>query len=436
LAQWNSSNYRALILIEFERQPGMIRKIVLVTASVFCLNVLVGITYSSDWPQWRGPQRTGLSTETGLLKRWPEGGPTVLWQRDKLGAAYSSVAISGGRIFTQGNVDGKETLIALDEESGSPVWTHLPAPDAGGFTDRRGDGPRGTPTLENARLYAIGGKGDVSCLNAATGDEIWHKSLTRDFGGKIPGWGYSESPLIDGSRLIVTPGGRGGCVVALDKNSGETIWKSTDVTDDAHYSSAIAADVEGVHQIIQFTRLRVVGLQAENGKLLWSYDKSANRTANISTPIFLDGYVFSATGYGTGGGLVKLTRNGDAFNADEVYFAKSMQNHHGGMVVVDGYLYGFGSGGLICLDFKSGRLEWQNRSVGKGSLTYADGHLYCLGENHEVALVEANSNKYVETGRFRIADSGLSSWAHPVVANGRLYLRDQEKLTCYDIRQK
>lgn len=396
---------------------------------------------TGDWPQWRGPQRTGLSAETGLLKTWPAAGPSVLWKVDTAGVGFSTLAVSAGRIFTQGNLadaagEDRETILALDEKSGATVWKHVPAPEAPAFTHKRGSGPRGTPTIDGGRLYAVGGRGDVSCLEVETGKPVWHKSLTKDFGGSVPGWGYSESPLIDGARVIVTPGGSDGCIVALSKETGEIIWRSTDVKEGAHYSSAIAADVVGVHQIIQFTRERVVGLNAEYGTLLWSYNNSANRTANISTPIYADSCVFSASGYGTGGGLVKLTRAEDTFQANEVYFEKSMQNHHGGIVLVDGYLYGFGSNALICLNFKTGEVAWQNRSVGKGSLTYADGHLYCLGENQTVGLVEAKPKEYVEKGRFKIPDSGEHSWAHPVVANGCLYLRDQGTLTCYDVRKK
>ncbi len=285
----------------------------------------------------------------------------------------------------------------------------------------------------------------MTCLDARTGEVIWSLHLVKDLGGRVPGWGYSESPLVDGDHLIVTPGGDQGCLAALDKRTGKVVWRSKDVTDRAHYSSAIVANVDGVRQIIQFTGgggrrrdpgaspPRVVGVDAETGRLLWDYTNSANRTANVATPIYQDGYVFTSSAYGTGGGLVRLKRDGEKFAAEEVYFEKSMANHHGGIVLVDGYLYGFGSGGLICMNFKTGEIAWRARSVRKGSLCYADGHLYCLGERNEMALVEANPREYVEKGRFPTPQTDRPSWAHPVVANGRLYIRDQNLLLCYDI---
>ncbi|MGH7127325.1 MAG: PQQ-binding-like beta-propeller repeat protein, partial [Planctomycetaceae bacterium] len=248
------------------------------------------------------------------------------------------------------------------------------------------------------------------------------------------GWGYSESPLVEGDMLIVTPGGDDGALAALDKRTGEILWRSTDVTDRAHYSSPIAADIHGVRQIIQFTRERVVGLDAKDGRLLWEYDGSANDTANVATPIVKDEFVFTSSGYGTGGGLVKIIKDGDGMQAEEVWFNRSMANHHGGVILVEGHLYGFGSGGLICLDFETGEIAWRDRSVRKGSLTYADGRLYCLGEKNEMALVEANPREYVEKGRFELPDSGKPTWAHPVVANGKLFLRDQNTLTCHNVK--
>ena len=303
----------------------------------------------------------------------------------------------------------------------------------GGYRNNQGDGPRGTPTIDGKVVYVEGGNGDVSCHDVATGSTMWHLNMVADLGGRRPGWGYSESPLLDGDLLIVTPGGSKGAIAALNKNTGEVVWRSEGMTDAAHYSSPIIANVHGLTQIIQFTRERVVGVDAKNGKLLWSYKNSANGTANCSTPVYHDGFVFTASAYGTGGGLAKISRNGNRWSAEEVYFEKSMQNHHGGMVLVGDHLYGFGSGGLICMNYKSGDIAWSDRSVGKGSLMYADGHLYCLGEKNSLALVAASPKAYVEKGRISIPKTGRPSWAHPVVAGARLYIRDQNTLTCYDV---
>lgn len=408
---------------------------VMLTMTLACL-FATGLTIAGDWPQWRGQNRDGKSTDTGLLQAWPEGGPTALWTIDTIGDAYASMSVANGRIYTLGNVEDEPRIICLDEQSGDIVWSVRSPGEERAYDHNRGSGARGTPTVDGDRVYAIGGWGDLSCLDASTGKSLWQVHFLKDLegGNKPPKWGYSESPLVDGDRLIVTPGGDKGAVVALNKLTGDVIWRSTDVTDRAHYASAIVADVDGSHQIIQFTNQRIVGLDAETGALLWDYSGSANRTANVCTPIYADGYVFSSSAYGTGGGLVKLTRTDDGFKAEEVYFERSMANHHGGIVLIDGFMYGFGSGGLLCMDFKSGEIAWRDRSVGKGSLCYADGRLYCLGEKNAMALVEANPKEYVEHGRFELPKGEWPTWAHPIVANGRLYVRDMATLTCYDVR--
>ena len=401
-----------------------------------CLASLVFAAKPGDWPQWRGPDRDGNSTATGLMTSWPEEGPPVVWKNEKVGAAYSTVSIADGRVFTQGNVGDEGRIVCLEEATGETVWSVRSPAETSVYQHNRGDGPRGSPTVDGERVYVIGGGGDVTCLDAATGNVHWSLHLLDDLNGgkRPPGWGYSESPLIDGDRVIVTPGGSDGAVAALDKSTGKVVWRSTDVKDNAHYASAILAEVDGSRQIVQFTRDRLVGLDAETGKLLWDYAESANRTANVATPIYHNGHVFSSSAYGTGGGLVKLVRTGDEWKAEEVYFEKAMANHHGGIVLVGDHMYGFGSGGLICMEFLTGKIAWRNRSVSKGSLCHAEGHLYCLGEGNLVALVEANPKEYVEKGRFEIPDSGKPTWAHPVVANGVLFLRDQNTLTKYDIR--
>lgn len=409
-------------------------KIHVTTLVLFCfMSCSAGL--ADDWPQWRGPHRTGLSQETGLMQKWPEGGPKVVWKVEKVGKAYATVTIADGRVITQGNLGDEGRIHCFDEETGDLLWSVRPPREKKAFTHGRGDGPRGTPTVDGPYVYCEGGDGSLSCLKAESGDVVWSAHLIEDFGGKRPGWGYSESPLVDGDNLIVTPGGKGGAIVALNKLTGEVIWKSTDVTDPAHYCSAVAADIDGVHQIIQFTRKRVVGVDAQNGRLLWDYENSANGTANVATPIVKGNHVFSSSGYGTGGGLVKVTRKGADFQAEEVYFEKKMANHHGGIVLVGDHMYGFAKT-LICMDFLTGEIVWQNRSVGKGSLCYADGQLYCFSERNKMGLVSANSKEYEENGQFEVPDSGKSSWAHPVVANGRLYLRNQDTLTVYDISAK
>lgn len=305
----------------------------------------------------------------------------------------------------------------------------------GGYRNGQGDGPRGTPTLDGDRLYAEGAMGDLTCLDVETGKTVWHIHLVEDLGGRVPGWGYSESPLVEGDLLIATPGGKEGGLAALDKRTGEVVWRSDEVTQGAHYSSPVAAEIGGERQIIQFARKSVFGVSAADGRFLWEYEGANNGTANCMTPVVHEGHVFVASAYGTGGGLVEIaTIEGGGFRAREVYFEKRMQNHHGGLVRVGDEIYGFGSGGLIALDFRRGEILWSDRSVRKGSLIWADGRLYCLGERHEMALVDATPEAYRERGRFRIESRGRPSWAHPAIAAGKLYIRNQEKLTAYDLR--
>lgn len=585
-----------------------------------------------DWPQWRGPNRDGISVETGLLREWPENGPAVLWQVDSVGVGYSSLAIKDGRIFTQGDLDGVEHVIALNAADGKLLWAVQPGPtksllterlnnefkgldrnkdgevdelealqrfgwdftrfdkpaggdvearalsradaifanldkdgdgkltfaeagrifrdkfeqiDAedkqadvaklvaartaeamaldtnkdgklsrqevrdtaldrhfgridqrdpatnknddqltaeeiqafleknepgrdgvltkaeltdfyrrnkpagdgkltldelrgpfGGYRNGMGDGPRGTPTVDGNKVYAEGGNGDVTCLDAETGKTIWHVNLARDFGGGVPVWGYSESPLIVDGMVIVTPGGKNGTLVALDKQTGNIAWKSGEITEGAHYSSPLVAEIAGVRQIVQFSGASVFGVSIKDGKFLWRYKNPANGTANCCSPIVDQDHVFGSSSYGTGGGLAKITKTDDKFAADQVYFETKMDCHHGGIVKIGNYMYSNGGGPLICMDFMSGKIQWQNRSVGKGALVAADGMLYLLSEGHEVALVDASPGEYTEKGRFKIKSHGRPSWAHPVVAGGRLYIRDQESLTAYDVRAK
>ncbi|MDA1163671.1 MAG: PQQ-binding-like beta-propeller repeat protein [Planctomycetota bacterium] len=586
-----------------------------------------------DWPQWRGPNRDGISSDTGLLKEWPENGPKLAWQVDSVGVGYSSLVVKDGRVFTQGDLDGVEHVIALDAKDGKLLWAVQPAPvvsllkeklaseikrldtnndgmvtevealarfgwkwndynkpadeeldaiaarrsavllkeldkdgdgtlsydeagrflqnewqridradkDAvaealagkrtvaylkaldkdedgsitrqesrgswldrqfgrfderdpntnrgddilttdeikaalikfeagqdgaisneelrlfyvatrangdgvlsdqelrvaiGGYRNGMGDGPRGTPTVDGSRLYAEGGNGDLVCLDVETGETLWYVNLSSDFGGGRPGWGYSESPLIAGDFVIVTPGGKGGTLVALNKENGDVAWQSAELNEGAHYSSPTLANINGVQQVVQFARQSVFGVTLADGKPLWNYTAPANGTANCCSPIIDGNLVFASSGYGTGGGLAKVTLSGSIHVAEEVYFEKKMACHHGGIVKVGDYMYSCGSGTLICMEFATGDIKWQARGAGKGSLCYADGMLYMLGEGHTVALAEATPEGYHEAGQFKIEGHGRPAWAHPIVAGGKFYIRDQESLRVYNVSAK
>lgn len=386
-----------------------------------------------DWPQWHGPNRNAISSETGLMKAWPAAGPSVLWTVNGIGEGYGSISIKGERLFVQGVQAGKSVVFCLNRPDGKTVWTASLGPSLG---QDRGPGPRGTPTLDGDRVYALTENGDLACLKAADGVPVWQRNILKDFGGRNPKWLISESPLIDGDRLIVTPGGEGACIVALDKLTGKTVWTTKDLSDDAAYSSCIAVDVQGVRTIIGFTARAGVGVRASDGKLLWRYEPVSNRTANIATPVFNDNRVFYTSAYGTGCALLELKMQGNEITAQEVYFSSEMMNHHGGVVLIGGYLYGFNNAILSCIEFATGKTIWRDRSVGKGTLTYADGNLYLLSENNVVGLAEATPAGYREKGRFQIADQGWPSWAHPVVCGGRLYIRNQGALSCYSVKAR
>ena len=391
---------------------------------------------AADWPQWRGPKRDDLSTETGLLKQWPADGPPLAWKITGVGAGYSGVAVAKGKIFTMGDVGEESQLIALAEGTGKQLWVaRMGGPgEYGGYR-----GTRGTPTVDGDLVYALNQHGDLVCANAGSGKEVWRKSLKRDFGGGTPGWGYAESPLVDGDKVFCTPGGQRGAIVALNKKTGELVWQSKEFKDGAHYSSLIVENVFGQRQVIQLTSASVAGVAVADGKLLWRAQRRG-QTAVIPTPIFHDNCVYVTSGYGVGCNLFKLSNSGGSIQAEEVYANKTMANHHGGVILLGENLYGHSdSQGWICQNFKTGEKVWSNQGVGKGAIAYADGHFYIRSEggSGKIALIEATPASYKEKGRFAQPDrSGKNSWPHPVIANGKLYIRDQDVLLCYDVKAK
>lgn len=389
---------------------------------------------AGDWPQWRGPNRDDISTETGLLKDWPAGGPPLAWKARGLGVGYSSVAVAGGKIFTMGDSPDAGTVRALDAKDGSVLWTTPIGRPGGNYP-----GTRCTPTVDGTLVYALGQFGDFVCLEAATGKEVWKKSFGKDFGGSGGGWNYTESPLVDGNKVIVTPGGKNGAIVALDKKTGAVLWRATEYTDRAEYSSLITESIGGVRQYIQLTGESVAGVAAADGKLLWRAPRRGS-TAIITTPVYHNGHVYVTSGYGVGCNLFKITKTGAGFQTEQVYANKEMANHHGGVIRVGDHIYGHSdSKGWICQKFLTGEVVWSSNKIGKGSITCADGHFYLRSEGGKgtVALIEATPEAYKETGRFEQPErSGQNSWAHPVIANGKLYLRDQDLLLCYDVKQK
>lgn len=393
---------------------------------------------AADWPQWRGVNRDDISGETGLLKKWPEGGPKKVWAFEYAGLGYSGYSIVGGTLYTMGARDAVEYVIAVDTATGKEKWSVEAGPL---YTNGWGDGPRCTPTVDGDMVYAIGGRGNLVCLKAADGKKVWETDLVSDLGGKLQSWGYTESPIIEGDLVVATPGGAEGTVAAFDKKTGKKKWQTKDWTDNAQYSSIIGVNLNGGRQLIQLTMQTLAGVDPKNGKLLWR-SEFPGKTAVIPTPIFKDGQVFVAAGYGVGCKSVKV---GAGNKVEELYANTDMVNHHGGVVLVGDHLYGYSDrGGWTCMELKSGEVVWQEKAaLKKGAIHCADGMLYLLEEDSgTVVLIEATPKGWDEKGRFVIEPQTEQRnpkgkvWTHPVVANGRLYLRDQELLFSYDVSGK
>ena len=406
------------------------------------LLTMAALASAADWPQWRGPHRDGISEEKGLRKEWPKEGPPLVWRASGIiGRGYSTPAVVGDRIYLDGSegVDN-EFVEALSVKDGKRLWSTKLGSVGNPKQNPNFPTARSTPTVEQDVLYTLGSDGDLACIETASGKIRWKKSLRSDFGGKPGHWAYAESPLIDGETLVCTPGGAEATLVALKKSSGEVIWKcALPEADDAAYSSAIIFEAGGVKQYVQLLQKGLVGVDAKTGKLLWRYGKPVSiYDANIPSPIAGDGMVYVGSA-GTGGGAVKIKSQDGKFEAEELYFGPKYPTAIGGVVKVGKFLYGTGQA-LECFDFATGEIKWQDRSIGPAALCYADGMLYLHGENGEVALVESSSEGYHEKGRFAPPDQpGKSNamekaWAYPIIADGRLYLRDHDSLWCYKVK--
>jgi outer membrane protein assembly factor BamB len=369
-----------------------------------------------------------VSTEKGLLKDWPAGGPQLAWRVGGAGEGYSSFAVSAGRLFTLGALGDVEYVIVFDAATGKRLWqTAL----GRRFNNDRGDGPRATPTIEADRVYAFGANGDLAVLETGSGKTLWRVNVLQKFRGSNISWGLSESPLVLSDRILVQAGGRGAAIVALRKTDGSEIWRTQ--SDEPGYSSAVMHEVGGIREAVFFTGERALGVAVDDGRLLWSYDRVANRTANIATPIVRGNRVFLSSDYGTGAALLELSSSGNGLSARQVYFTGEMRNHHASSVLVGDYLYGFSSHILTAMQFDTGKVAWRDRSVGKGSLVAVEDRLYLYSENGVIGLAEATPAGYREHGRFQIKAGNLPTWSHPVVSGGKLFIRDQDTIYAYDV---
>jgi outer membrane protein assembly factor BamB len=402
--------------------------------------LLAPFAAADDWPAWHGPNRDAICRETGLLQDWPKSGPKLLWKIKTLGEGYSGPAIVGNVLYTMGNREGKEWVLALDVgKEGKEIWASPIGPvrhDGGSYA-----GPRSTPTIDGDRLYTLGINGDLVCMSTKDGKIIWRHDLVKEFGGKIPGWGYSESVLVDGPLVICTPGQDKATMLAVNKTDGSVVWQAKvlwqpNLWEGAAYSSPVKFAAGGVEQYVTLAQRGVIAVRASDGKFCWRWDHPANHVASIPTCVPSRQTIFAASGYGAGGGLVEIQQTADGYKAKELYFVKHMQNWHGGVILLDGYLYGSDDNQLTCLDHKTGGMKWSDRTCTKPSLLYADGRLYCRDEWGPISLVEAASKGFKLHGRFDQPDrSRKYAWPHLVIAGGRMYVRDQELLLCYEVKK-
>lgn len=406
------------------------------SAAVVALTTFAALAPAADWPQWRGPDRTGVSQEKGLLQEWPEGGPKLAWKAEQFGTGYSSPVVVKGVVYTQTTRDGVEYAVALTEADGKEKW----ATEIGKVGKNNGPqypGTRSTPTVDGDHLYCLASDGELNCLTTA-GKVVWHKNLAKDFDGKVGNWAYTESVLVDGDAVVCTPGGETATLAKLKKTTGEVIWKAAVPGGDvADYASIMPVTVNGKKEYVQYMRKAAVGVDAETGKFLWKHTRTQDAGASILTPVVDRNVVFVA-GSRTGGAALKLSTDGDAVKADEVFFDKAFGPSSGGAVLLDGHLYFTAgqAGKLYCVEFATGSVKWTEPGVGNASLCYADGRLYLRGWTGEIALAAVSPDKYEEKGRFKQPDkSKITGWPHPVVANGKLYVRDMDTLLCFDVKK-
>jgi len=412
-------------------------------ALILAMCLQVADIHAADWPQFRGPKRDGKSPETGLLKKWPDGGPRLVRTISGVGDGFSSPSIARGKLYITGKV-GQDLRLFCFDLSGKKIWEQTHSRAYGGETAPHSPNPgaRGAPTIDGDMIYVLGGLGQLTAYRVGDGRPVWTVDVVRDLGGRVPPWGYAESVLIDGDKLIVTPGGeKKGTFAALDKKSGRVLWQSSEVTERAEYASSILVAYGNTRQIVNMTRGGLVAVAPENGALLWRYNRMAGvgttegTTAHCNAPVYADGLVFEATGYHTrGGGAVALRETASGIKVEPVWESNKLNSELGGYVLVDGYIYLTAGAGWRGVELKTGTERWSGRGPGKGSVIYADGMLYCLGENGKMGLIEANPATFNMVSLFELPQGEGLSWTHPVISDGKLYLRRSDKLYVYDIK--
>ena len=401
---------------------------------------------AQDWPQFRGPDREGIFKGEGVNLEWSSKKPALLWTFREAGEGYTAPTIIGTTLYCQGASEGSDFAFALDTQTGKLKWKQNLGQayvDAQG----RGNGSRGSVTVDGDKLYLVRGGGFINCLSAADGSVLWQKDFKADFGGILMSqWGFSESPLVDGNVVLCMPGGDGGVMVALDKSTGNVVWRSTEWIDQASYSSPIVAEIDGIRQYILLARSGVAGVAAKDGKLLWKADVGGNRTAVIPTVIYHDHIVYVTSSSNGGCAGLRIVKEGEGFRVDTLYINRYMENHHGGVVLMNGYIYGFSNtSGWMCQDLKTGEIVWSERSreAGKGSLLAVNDRLLLLDERTgQLTVIAASPDGWKEFGSLPIPERTKTIttldnmvWTHPVIANGKLYVRDHDLLFCFDVKK-
>ena len=408
-----------------------------------CSSGSLSYVQGQDWSQWRGANMDGIYKESGLNLDWSQKKPSITWTFRQAGAGYASPMIVGTTLYCMGAADGSDFAFALNTQNGSLKWKQTLGKE---FVENRGNGPRGSITVDGDKLYLVRGDGQIHCLAAADGRMIWQKDFKDDFGGSImSNWGYSESPLVDGDLVICTPGGDGGTLVALNKNTGATVWRTKEWTDQAGYSSPIVAEVHGVRQYIQQSSRGVAGVSAKDGKLLWKVEVPGYRTAVIPSPVYHNNTVYVTSGYQAGCTYIRLSKGaGDSFTTETVYANRNMSNQHGGVVLMNGHIYGYSDTppSWVCQNLETGEIVWSDRQsgVGKGTVLAVNDRLILLTERGTVAVVSATPDGWKEFGRMefpersKVPSQDNATWTHVVVSHGKLYLRDHDLLFCYDLK--
>jgi outer membrane protein assembly factor BamB len=420
-----------------------------------CILNVAAFARGDDWPQWRGPNRDAISKETGLLKTWPKEGPALAWTYRDAGTGFTAPAVVGGNVYTMGARADLELVIALDS-AGRELWTAKIGPVFDFKSNVWNRGPDATPTVDGDLLYALGSQGELVCVETKTGKEVWRKNCPKDLGGEVNnvfggpdtakmGWGYTWSPFVDGDKLICIPGGPEGLFAALDKKTGSVLWRSKDVKDAATYASPIPADFGGVRQYLALVQSGLVGVSAKDGSVLWEHRRENDYPDVVCpTPIVQGDFVYSSVGNGGGCDLLKIEKNGSKFKATPIYSKKEIGSRQGGVILINGSVYGpHEDRAWMCQDFATGAIKWESnrRAIGIGPLVYADGRLYLVSEGKgEVVMIEASPSAYKQLAKFELPEQSKlrrprgKVWTHPVISDGKLYLRDQELIFCYQIK--